>query len=424
MMTTSSRISRRFTGLVAILIAIFAIILNVAFFLGWYRNGGMPARIQAQTTVVPLKISTDRDGNEIIQIKTPKSNNPRFQRAIVLDADDLQTALSNHIVFAPRLSHIDDDWFLLQKTTQWYIAIDVTQNVVRQQWLFLWSIILILIFSTITYGISQRFVKNSLRDMYTLASRMSASDISNLQDSLVFSHLPENDEINVVAKSIDTMKETIHKQIAAIKDFVWHVSHEFKTPLMVMQSDLDLARHTQDYAALIDRNTQTVTHMSAMLDSLLMLTNLQSGKKLQTDTCDMTALVQRVCDTLAMKYASKHISLHRHIEWQVILETHASTAESVITNILDNAYKYTPDHGEITVTLKPKEICIVDTWIGISSVHQEQIREPFWQLDKNRSDWVGLGLSLVNRMLVALWWTKSLMSVPGKWTTVTLRFSK
>jgi signal transduction histidine kinase len=83
---------------------------------------------------------------------------------------------------------------------------------------------------------------------------------------------------------------------------------------MVMQSDLDLARHTKDYAALIDRNTQTVTHMSAMLDSLLMLTNLQSGKKLQTEACDMTGLVQRVCDTLAMKYSSKNITLHRHIE--------------------------------------------------------------------------------------------------------------
>jgi len=184
------------------------------------------------------------------------------------------------------------------------------------------------------------------------------------------------------------MRETIHKQVTSIKNFVGHVSHEFKTPLMVIQSDLDLARHTKDYCSLIERNAQTVTHMNAILDSLLVLTNLQSGKTLHHESCDMSSLVERVCDNLAMKYAAKNIVLEKQIAAAVLLETHPSTAESVIANIVDNAYKYTPDHGHITVTLKPTEICIVDTGIGIEPAQQENIREPFWQADKNRSDGV------------------------------------
>jgi hypothetical protein len=130
MMTTSSRISRRFTSLVAILIAIFAIILNAAFFLGWYRNGGMPPRVVTIKQIPGMQ--SDNDSDEIIQVKS-KPANPRFQRAILLDNDDLKLALSNHVFFAPRLSHIDDDWLLLQQTPQGYLAVDVTQNVVRQQ---------------------------------------------------------------------------------------------------------------------------------------------------------------------------------------------------------------------------------------------------------------------------------------------------
>lgn len=233
-------------------------------------------------------------------------------------------------------------------------------------------------------------MKDSLRDMYKLADRMNASDISNLKESLVFSHLPADDEINVVAKSIDIMKDTIHKQIASIKNFVGHVSHEFKTPLMVMQSDIDLARHTKDYSKLIARNAQTVTHMNSILDSLLVLTNLESGKTLYTENCDMTSLVQRICENLSMKYTAKNITLDKHIAPTVSLETHPSTAESVITNILDNAYKYTPENGNITLTLKQTEICIADNGVGIDQAHQENIREPFWQVDKNRADGVGL----------------------------------
>ena len=77
----------------------------------------------------------------------------------------------------------------------------------------------------------------------------------------------------------------------------------------------------------------------------------------------------------------------------------------MITNIIDNAYKYTEEGGSITVKLTDKECIVADTGIGIPAELKEKIRQPFWQADKNRQDGVGLGLSIVQKLGDVLGWS-------------------
>lgn len=203
------------------------------------------------------------------------------------------------------------------------------------------------------------------------------------------------------------MKLKIYTQIQSIKDFVAHVSHEFKTPLMVMRSDIDLAKKTKDYKELIDKNLSTVQQMQTLLDGLLVLTTAQTGK-LDLADVNMTSLVERVCDTIQKKYTDKDIVMHKHIAHHVFVITHAGAAESMITNVIDNAYKYTEEGGSVTIKLTDKEFIVADTGIGISDEQKEKIRQPFWQVDKSRQDGVGLGLSIVQKLGEVLAWKVSL----------------
>ena len=138
------------------------------------------------------------------------------------------------------------------------------------------------------------------------------------------------------------MKYKLHKQIQSIKDFVSHVSHEFKTPLMIMRSDIDLAKKTKDFNELIDKNMQTVQQMQTLLDGLLILTTAQTGKLEKTEV-NMTTLVERICETMQKKYVEKDVILHKHVAQHIFVSTHQGGAESIISNVLDNAYKYTPE---------------------------------------------------------------------------------
>lgn len=216
-------------------------------------------------------------------------------------------------------------------------------------------------------------------------------------------HLPEDDEINIVARAIDTMKKKIHHQVQSIKDFVSHVSHEFKTPLMVMRSDIDLAKKTKEYDDLVEKNTLTVQQMQTLLDGLLVLTMAQTGK-MSTTEVNMSTLLERTLQNMEKKYDGKDIIIQKDIATPVFITTHEGAAESILSNIIDNAYKYTPEGGNISITLTDTSCIIADTGIGIADEHRENIRQPFRQADKNRQDGVGLGLSIVQKLSDVLGW--------------------
>lgn len=283
------------------------------------------------------------------------------------------------------------------------ILLDITENVDRQIDLAWLSVIILLVMIGLSYGISRWFVSAGLKDLYKLSDGVASSHIDNLRKKLSMNHLPADDEINIVADAIDEMKEKIHTQVQSIKDFVSHVSHEFKTPLMVLRSDIELAQKTKDYEKVTQRNIQTVEQMQSLLDGLLILTATQAGKFEMTDV-NMSELSQRVADMMIKKYTDKDIILHIDIAKNIHITAHPSAAESIISNILDNAYKYTPEGGEITLSLTEDDLTISDTGIGIPADLQEKIRQPFWQADKNRQDGVGLGLAIVKKLGDVLGW--------------------
>jgi signal transduction histidine kinase len=124
---------------------------------------------------------------------------------------------------------------------------DVTPLVERQLSLLRLSIIMLILASILSYLIGRRFVRRALRDVYEIADFVQDIDIDQLQDNLHFAHLPLDDELNTIALSLNQMTSKLHQQIDTIKRFVSNVSHEFKTPLMVMRSQAEVSLKSQHY---------------------------------------------------------------------------------------------------------------------------------------------------------------------------------
>lgn len=411
---TSSRIAFQFALFTAGSTLLILLFINISFFVSWYR---LDHNYLTNIAVQQNRLQAAR--------AALLKNNRRFIMPLNIQEqvpppmpDEVQDEENGTVNYSSKLVNIihanDDHWYMMFTDTQGKILLDITENVNRQRDLAAVSIVVLGIIGLTGYWISKRLVARGLKDLYTLADGVKASHIENLHTKLTIDHLPIDDEINIVATAIDTMKRKLDKQIQSIRDFVSHVSHEFKTPLMVMRSDIDLAQKTKEYDELIEKNMQSVQQMQTLLDGLLVLTTAQTGRLEKTDV-NMSMLVERVCETMKKKYMDKDVIVHKHIAPHILIAAHQWAAESVISNVLDNAYKYTPEGGEITVILTEKECIVADTWIGIAQEHRDHIRQPFWQVDKNRQDGVWLGLSIVQKLGEVLWWTVKLEDNEKNW---------
>ncbi len=86
-----------------------------------------------------------------------------------------------------------------------------------------------------------------MSDIRTIASFVSKQDIHSLDNNISLNHLPDNDEIKIIADSINTMTDLLDVQISQIRRFVSNLSHEIKTPLMASRTHAELALKTGDY---------------------------------------------------------------------------------------------------------------------------------------------------------------------------------
>jgi two-component system phosphate regulon sensor histidine kinase PhoR len=222
-----------------------------------------------------------------------------------------------------------------------------------------------------------------------------------------------NEEINSFAaikqKEIDELK----KLEAFRREFVADVSHELKTPIFAAQGFV----HTLLDGAVHDKNVRTkflkkaaksLDGLDALVQDLLTLSQIETGDiKMQFEQLDLYKLCGEVADQFEEKASKRGISLRLdkppgkatvYADWQRITQ--------VMTNLVSNAIKYTPEDGEVHIWFdvgkKSVTTYISDTGEGIPQGHLERIFERFYRVEKSRSrekGGTGLGLAIVKHIL-------------------------
>ena len=266
------------------------------------------------------------------------------------------------------------------RTTNWYITAAVT-----------------LLSGILAYFVSGR----ALKPLRSFASQVEMVQMTNLADMKIDEDvLPEFKQLS---RSFNQMLERLNTAFAAQRKFTGNAAHELRTPLALMQAQLELfsAEHptvlpeTAEFLTLLREQTERLTQMTR---TLLEMSNLQQVAR--NERIQLAPMIEEIFTDLAPLSEKRGVTLKA--EGDGVLTGSDALIYRLIFNLTENAVKYNRPGGSVwvCVTQEPEKLLlrVSDTGCGIPEEYQRSIFQPFFRIDKSRSreyGGAGLGLSLV-----------------------------
>ena len=266
------------------------------------------------------------------------------------------------------------------RTTNWYITAAVT-----------------ILSGILAYFVSGR----ALKPLRSFASQVEQVQLNNLADMKIDEDvLPEFKQLS---RSFNQMLERLNNAFAAQRQFTGNAAHELRTPLALMQAQLELfsAEHpdvrpeTAEFLTLLREQTERLTQMTK---TLLEMSNLQQVAR--NERIQLAPMIEEIFTDLAPLSDKRGVTLTA--EGDGIMTGSDALIYRLIFNLAENAVKYNRPGGSVrvSVTQEPETLLlrVSDTGCGIPEEYQRSIFQPFFRVDKSRSreyGGAGLGLSLV-----------------------------
>lgn len=265
------------------------------------------------------------------------------------------------------------------------------------------SAILAFIGGVVTYFISG----HALRPIREFSDKIEEVQAQNLADSRIEENKVK--ELNQLSVSYNKMLERLSDAFEIQRQFTANAAHELRTPLSLMQVQLDLYNSTRhpdndaDTLQTIKMVTEQNGRLSKMVKTLLDMSELQTVGR--DDEIMVDALVDEVLADLDPLAQEKNIKLTGKCK-NITMVGSDILIYRLVYNLVENAIKYNHSGGQVTVTAYRKEkhvyLSVEDTGNGIPEELRERVFEPFFRVDKSRSrelGGVGLGLALVREIV-------------------------
>ena len=257
-------------------------------------------------------------------------------------------------------------------------------------------------------GVATYFISgHALRPLREFSDKIEKVQAQNMGDS----RIEENQvkELNQLSVSYNRMMERLSAAFEIQRQFTANAAHELRTPLALMQVQLDLYHSNShpgndaDTVQMIKMVTEQNDRLNKMVKTLLDMSELQTVGR--DDEIVLDALVDEVLEDLEPLAEGKNIRLIGKCK-DITMVGSDILIYRLVYNLVENAIKYNHSGGQVTVTADRKEkhvyLSVEDTGAGIPKEFRERVFEPFFRVDKSRSrelGGVGLGLALVREIV-------------------------
>jgi two-component system, OmpR family, sensor kinase len=255
-------------------------------------------------------------------------------------------------------------------------------------------------------------MRRALRPVDEIRQKAAQITSRNLSERLPVVHT--GDELERLATDLNRMIGRLEESFQQINRFSADASHELRTPLTVLQGELEsIARNSSNLPAEI-RDTigsalEETHRLTKIVENLLAISRLEAGDaRKQRERLDFAELARNTADQMRLLAEEKHIHLDCNGAEAVEVDADPARLKQVVVNLLDNAIKYTPESGRVSISVMKQDgravFEIADTGIGISPDDLPHIFDRFYRADKARSRQMGgtgLGLSIVRSICLA-----------------------
>jgi heavy metal sensor kinase len=228
--------------------------------------------------------------------------------------------------------------------------------------------------------------------------------------------------IEALGQALNRMLDRLDGAYSHVSRFSADAAHELRTPLTIIRGELELVaageKQPEDIERALSNTLEEMTRLSALVDNLITLSRMESmwGKRAHA-AVDLKELAEETMDQMSLLAVEKQISLTRPSGPGVVVAGDRERLKQILVNLIDNAIKYTPDGGQVSVDVGTEGengfITVEDSGIGIDPAHQERVFDRFYRVSPDRGEvGAGLGLAIVKSICQAHGGTASVRSVP------------
>lgn len=275
--------------------------------------------------------------------------------------------------------------------------------------------------TSLTYFIAGKMLKPITK----LSNDIKVIDENNLHQKLEY-NVDSHDELTSLTISFNSLLAKLDSAFESQKMFSSNVAHELKTPLTIIQTNIEVLEMdenptTQEYQNVLNITKESIYRLNDLVGNLL---NLNNKKIHKLDDVNIRDLVNSVVEEYQTKITEKNLEVN--IDGDLVLEVDEVLFRRVFSNLISNAIRYNKDGGFIKINISKNAISFKDSGIGIKVENVSKVCDPFYCEDESRSKSLGghgLGLSIVDEILSKYNYKLKIESVKNEGSIFTIEFN-